>query len=127
MVVQKIVLKQLTSLGVQAMAASSGHDALELLQKVHFDLILMDCNLPDLSGLDVTRQIRAMETHDNIRTPIVAMTAAAMQSDRDNCLAAGMNDYLSKPVTIKQLSDTLHKWTDQHPGPGSPQDLHTRV
>ncbi|HEY9790390.1 MAG TPA: ATP-binding protein [Candidatus Obscuribacterales bacterium] len=127
LVVQTIVLKQLTSIGVQPMAASCGREALQLVENVHFDLILMDCNLPDLSGLDVTRQIRTMEIAGDARTPIVAMTAAAMEGDRDSCLSAGMNDYLSKPVTMKQLSDVVHKWTDQHPGAGPIQPLHVRL
>lgn len=115
MVVQKVITKQLLALGLQVESASNGKEALNMVPTSRFDAILMDCNLPDLSGLDVTKQIRSMEERLGYHTPIVAMTAAAMKGDRERCLAAGMDDYLSKPVAMNQLSQTLQHWI----GPGS--------
>jgi len=109
-VIQKLVVKQLVSLGLLASAASTGKEAVEAAFNGHFDLILMDCNLPDITGFDATQEIRKMETSSKTHTPIVAMTAAAMEGDRQRCLASGMDDYLSKPVNIQQLQQTLGKW-----------------
>jgi PAS domain S-box-containing protein len=110
LVVQKLVMKQLSSLGMLVLSASNGMDALNMVSESRFDVILMDCNLPDISGLDVTKEIRKMEISFGYHTPIVAMTAAAMTGDKENCLAAGMDDYLSKPVSIHQLRQTLERW-----------------
>ncbi len=109
-VIQKIVVKQLLSLGLQASAASNGKSALDAVQNSHFDLILMDCNLPDITGFDVTRNIRKTENGSKKHIPIVAVTAAAMAGDREKCLESGMDDYLSKPVNIQQLKQVLEKW-----------------
>lgn len=111
-VVQKLVMKQLASLGVTALAASNGKTALEMVSPSpsRFDLILMDCNLPDLSGLEVTREIRKTEVASCHHTPIVAMTAAAMKGDKERCIEAGMDGYLSKPVSIAKLKETLIEW-----------------
>jgi PAS domain S-box-containing protein len=109
-VIQKLVVKQLLSLGLQANAASNGKDALDAVQTTCYDLILMDCNLPDITGFDVTKEIHKAETDGKPHVPIVAMTAAAMAGDRERCLASGMDDYLSKPVRIQQLQQMLEKW-----------------
>lgn len=119
LVVQKLVLKQLEKLGVTAVAASTGREALKLLRSFRFDLILMDYNLPDVTGVVLTRAIRNCENRNCLnRTRIVAMTAAAMKGDREKCLLSGMDDYLSKPVSFEQLRQTVAKFV---PPPSSPQ------
>ncbi len=74
-----------------------------------YDLILMDCEMPKIDGFEATRQIRGRESGDG-RVPIIAMTANAMTGDRQRCLEAGMDDYLSKPYRLKDLQVTLEKW-----------------
>jgi signal transduction histidine kinase/CheY-like chemotaxis protein len=109
-VIQMLVVKQLRVLGLQARTASNGKDALAAAQESKFDLILMDCNLPDITGFEVTQEIRKTETGGRTHTPIVAMTAAAMAEDRERCISCGMDDYLSKPVKLQQLRETIEKW-----------------
>jgi CheY-like chemotaxis protein len=108
--IQKLVVKQLLSLGLQARAATTGKDALAAVNESHFDLILMDCNLPDITGFEVTQDIRKRESGGKKHIPIVAMTASAMDEDREQCLASGMDDFLSKPVKLQQLREMLDKW-----------------
>jgi PAS domain S-box-containing protein len=115
-VVQKIVRKQLSSLGLQSLGVVTGQEAIETIAAGHFDLILMDFNLPDMTGLDVTRAIRNMQAKSGVEhVPIIAMTAAAMKGDKEMCLESGMDDYLSKPVTIRQLREKLEHWLTSHP------------
>jgi PAS domain S-box-containing protein len=91
--------------GYRMVLAKTGQAAVELAQAHQPDLILMDIQMPDLDGIEATRQIRC---HPNlVTTPIIALTALAMPADRDRCLAAGANDYLSKPVKLKQLTTTI--------------------
>ncbi|GAX35875.1 response regulator [Nodularia sp. NIES-3585] len=105
---QKVALKQLQNLGYEADLADNGQEVLQLLETVDYDLILMDCQMPILDGLETTREIRR-RLH---RQPVViAMTANAMKEDQQNCLDAGMNDYLSKPVNKDKLADVLGHWS----------------
>ena len=92
----------LEHLGLQAEVAEDGEQALERLRRGGLDLVLMDCQLPLLDGWEATRRWRAEETGP--RLPIVALTANAVLGDRERCLAAGMDDYLSKPVELEQLA-----------------------
>jgi CheY-like chemotaxis protein len=86
---------------------SNGAEAIEALKSGHYDLVLMDCEMPVMDGFDATRRIReSMHT----RIPIIALTANAMPLDRDRCVREGMTDYLAKPVDLKQLADLLDKW-----------------
>jgi two-component system sensor histidine kinase/response regulator len=94
--------------GVQLSVAGSGLQALEMLAHQAFDAVLMDVQLPVMDGLAVTRRIRQDPRHAGL--PILAMTAHAMQRDRDRCLAAGMNDFISKPIEPRHLFDTLARW-----------------
>ena len=95
--------------GHDATLALNGQEALNILATRSFDVILMDMQMPVMGGIEATQRIRAREAeHQLARTPIIAMTAAAMQDDRDACLAAGMDDYLSKPIRVKELQEKLH-------------------
>ena len=112
---QKVAINQLQSLGYQADVAANGQEALKLCSQIHYDIILMDCQMPVLDGYNTSRQIRALETTngclDSNKVTIIALTANALQEDRDRCLAAGMNDYLSKPVRKENLADILSRWS----------------
>jgi two-component system sensor histidine kinase/response regulator len=88
--------------------ANNGREAVEHFQTGKFDLILMDVQMPVMDGFEATAQIRELESRSGIHTPILAMTARAMESDREECLAAGMDDYLSKPIRIAVLMEKLN-------------------
>jgi PAS domain S-box-containing protein len=107
---QKVALNQLKSLGYTADVAANGQEVLELLKTIHYDVILMDCQMPVLDGYDTTRQIRLLEDSAK-HTVIIAMTANAMKEDRNRCLEAGMDDYLSKPVRKEELATKLTHWS----------------
>ena len=107
---QMVVANMLESLGLKVKTANNGLEALELIENHPFDLILMDCQMPEMDGYQCTQRIRCNERPHLAGIPIVALTANAMTEDRDHCLAAGMNDYLSKPVTMQVLRDKLQRW-----------------
>lgn len=107
---QEMALHQLRKLGFSATVVSNGAEVLEAISQQQFDLILMDCQMPDMDGFETTRRIRQMESAGGSHVPIVAMTANAMRGDREACLAAGMDDYLSKPVNLHQLERMLGYW-----------------
>ncbi len=110
---QKVALKVLERLGYAAEVAANGREALERLEASRYDLVLMDCQMPEMDGFEATMEIRRREESSGRRIPIVAMTAHAMQGDRERCLAVGMDDYLSKPVRKEALDATITKWLDQ--------------
>jgi CheY-like chemotaxis protein/HPt (histidine-containing phosphotransfer) domain-containing protein len=110
---QKIALKQLQSLGYSADVANNGKEALHLLEKIPYDLILMDCQMPILDGLETTKEIHRWQESNfasGRRPVVIAMTANAMKEDQQMCLDAGMDDYLSKPVMKEKLAATLEHW-----------------
>ncbi len=110
---QKVALKLLQRLGYQADVAGNGKEVLQLLEKIPYDLILMDCQMPILDGFDTTREIHRWQEScfANRRRPVViAMTANAMKEDKQMCLDAGMDDYLSKPVSKEKLAAALEHW-----------------
>ncbi|WP_442949233.1 ATP-binding protein [Nostoc sp.] len=110
---QKIALKQLKSLGYSADVAGNGKEALQLLEKIPYDLILMDCQMPVLDGLETTKEIHRWQQSSfasGYRPVVIAMTANAMKEDKQMCLDAGMDDYLSKPVMKENLAATLKHW-----------------
>ncbi|HZV63342.1 MAG TPA: response regulator, partial [Telluria sp.] len=90
--------------------ASNGREALEAVRHREFDLILMDCSMPEMDGYQATAQIRAFEQTAGRRTAIVAMTANTQRGDAEKCIAAGMDDYLAKPITLAELRRTLEQW-----------------
>jgi PAS domain S-box-containing protein len=108
---QKLALMQLYRLGYAVRAVNNGQEALkEILSGFPYALVLMDCQMPIMDGYEATRAIRLSKSSSGCRIPIVALTAHAMKGDRERCLAAGMDDYLAKPVTLDQLSAMLDKW-----------------
>jgi len=104
---QQLALIILTKMGYNPIVAVNGKEVLNQLDKAPFDLILMDIQMPEMDGLEATRLIRRGEGHQPV---IIAMTANATRQDRDDCMAEGMNDYISKPVDLEQLVIMLKKW-----------------
>ena len=96
--------------GCECEFASNGHEAVEAARHGRFDLILMDCSMPEMDGYEATAHIRTYEEPYGRRTPIVAMTANTQQGDAEKCLAAGMDDYLAKPITLVELRLKLERW-----------------
>ena len=104
---QDVTREMLEAMGYQADIAASGREALQKLAGNAYDLVLMDCQMPGMDGYETTRLIRA---NRKTSLPIIALTALAMKGDREICLAAGMNDYLSKPFNMQQLGEILNRW-----------------
>ena len=113
---QQVALGILQRLGHHADIAANGLEAVEAVRRLPYDLVLMDCQMPDMDGFEATAAIRKLE-RDGRRIAIVAMTANAMQGDRERCLAAGMDDYLSKPVSADKLAAMLRRWLPAAPTP----------
>ena len=110
---QTIVASMLTQAGFSVEVAADGYSALQIFGAMRFDLVLMDWQMPDMDGLEVTRRLRAGAAGGHGQTtPIVALTANAFAEDRAACLAAGMNDFLTKPVLADQLVRTVNRWID---------------
>jgi CheY-like chemotaxis protein len=105
---QKLAVRLLERMGYRADIAANGLEVLEALQRQHYDVILMDVQMPDMDGLEASRII-GKEWPTQQRPRIVAMTANAMQGDREECLAAGMDDYLTKPIQVKALQEVLER------------------
>ncbi|MCB2146882.1 MAG: response regulator [Deltaproteobacteria bacterium] len=107
---QKVAMLLLEKMGYRVDVAANGRDAVDALKQVRYDLVLMDQQMPEMDGLEATRVIRASAEVTNRRVPIIAMTANALKGDRERCLKAGMDDYLSKPVKPAQLKNKLDQW-----------------
>ena len=114
---QKVAVRMLEKLGVRADLASNGREAVELRQMLPYDLILMDCQMPEMDGYEAAREIRRRE--GGRRTAIVAMTAEAMTGAREKCIEAGMDDYIAKPVRLDDLVEALQKWLPESNFPRS--------
>ena len=111
-----LALQQLKRLGFAADVATNGREALEALQRERYSLVIMDCQMPEMDGFEATRRIRRREATSGGHISIVAMTANAMEGDRESCLAAGMDDYLAKPVRL----DDLRRVLEQYAGVSTP-------
>ena len=109
---QKVAVKMLEKLGYRVDVAGNGNEALAALTRHRYNLVFMDCQMPELDGFETTRMIRSHE-QPGTRLPIIAMTANAMQGDREHCLSSGMDDFVSKPVKSQDLSKVLTQWLDQ--------------
>jgi CheY-like chemotaxis protein/HPt (histidine-containing phosphotransfer) domain-containing protein/anti-sigma regulatory factor (Ser/Thr protein kinase) len=109
-VMQELAVRRIRKMGLEVKAVNNGREVLEAMVGQEYALILMDCQMPEMDGFEATAAIRRQEATTGRHTPIVAMTAAAMIGDRENCLTSGMDDYLSKPVSQEQLVRVLRKW-----------------
>lgn len=107
---QHVALKMLDRLGFRAHAVADGKEALQALREMHYDLILMDCQMPEMDGYQATAAIRHDLPEPLRAIPIVAMTANALKGDREKCLAAGMDDYMTKPLRPEKLAEMLDRW-----------------
>uniref|UniRef100_UPI0011788FCC response regulator n=1 Tax=Candidatus Entotheonella palauensis TaxID=93172 RepID=UPI0011788FCC len=122
---QEVTSGILETLNCQFNIANNGREAVAAVAHGTYDIILMDCQMPEMDGFEATRQIRTWEQESNREpTPIIALTANAMEGDRERCLQAGMSDYLSKPFTLAQLQDAMQSWLEPElqldPEPASP-------
>jgi len=125
---QLVATRMLARLGYRVDAVASGRRAVDAVRRASYAAVLMDCQLPDLDGFAATAEIRVWQEAGAARTPIIAMTAHACPGDRERCLAAGMDDYLTKPVQRAELAAALARWvvappaaaSSDRPGPGTP-------
>lgn len=108
---QKVTLGQLRKLGCQADCVGNGLEVLQALEAVPYEIVLMDCQMPEMDGFAASREIR----HRGFNVHIIALTANAMQGDRERCLAAGMNDYITKPMKLEDLKAAIDRWADLRP------------
>ena len=106
---QKVALKMLEKIGFKVSIAKDGGEAVSMFQEGGFDIILMDMQMPVLSGIEATREIRKLEA-GNDRIPIIACTANVMKGDRENCIEAGMDGYISKPIKKTELQEVIARF-----------------
>jgi CheY-like chemotaxis protein len=105
---QRVVLRLLEKLGYPAEIVDNGRKGVDAVLESEYSLVLMDCQMPVMDGLEATREIRMRES--DRRTPIVALTAGAMKTDQTNCMDAGMDGFLTKPIDVNQLAEVLLEW-----------------
>jgi CheY-like chemotaxis protein/HPt (histidine-containing phosphotransfer) domain-containing protein len=120
MINQEMALGILEKMGYRADAVTNGKEVLSVIEKFSYDLILMDVQMPEMDGFEATAAIRAKEGNGGRHIPIIAMTAHAMKGDRERCLRAGMDDYLTKPIQAQILKEVIGRWVD-HGAPEKPE------
>ena len=113
---QKVAIRMLKRIGHEADIANNGIEVLKALEKKNYDLILMDMQMPEMDGLEATRQIVSTYS-ENERPYIIALTANAMHGDRERCISAGMNDYVSKPIRVEDLKNAFDRMPERPSGP----------
>ena len=113
---QDVVRRQLALLGYAVEIANDGEEAMEMMARRDYGLLLTDCHMPNLDGYDLTRRIRSSEKGADKHLPIVAMTANALAGEAEKCLGVGMDGYMSKPVDLKKLEETLRHWLPDRDG-----------
>ncbi|WLT31832.1 PAS domain S-box protein [Geothrix sp. PMB-07] len=120
---QKVAVRYLERLGFRVDVAANGLEALEACARLPYDLIFMDCQMPEMDGFEATVALRSQESQAGApRIPIVALTAHAMAGERARCLAAGMDDYLTKPLRLDELARVIQHWTQEPPMCPAPRD-----
>jgi PAS domain S-box-containing protein len=127
---QKVAGRMLEKLGHRIDVVSNGLEAVDAVGRIPYAAVLMDCQMPEMDGFEASMRIRRLESPLS-QIPIIAMTAGAMQGDREKCLAAGMNDYVSKPVTLEELAAVLDQWLvdggSERPLPDATDDKSSRL
>jgi two-component system, sensor histidine kinase and response regulator len=119
---QRVAIYMLEKQGHQVIGVMNGEETLAAMERENFELILMDVQMPKMDGFQATRLIRAKEEETGLHIPIIAMTAHAMKGDREKCLAVGMDDYIAKPLNVKQLSETIARVMSLLPLPAEAVD-----
>jgi CheY-like chemotaxis protein len=104
---QRLIIRLLEKRGHHVVLARNGREAVEALEKQTFDIVLMDMQMPEMDGFEATKVIRENEKGSGIQVPIIALTAHAMQGDKERCLACGMNGYVSKPIVMEDLFSVI--------------------
>jgi CheY-like chemotaxis protein len=108
-----LITRILEKHGCEVFQALNGREAVDMLRRNHYDIVFMDCQMPEMDGFEATRAIREEEINHNHHTIIVALTADAMTGDREKCLQAGMDDYLNKPLKPEQITNMLQRWVQK--------------
>jgi CheY-like chemotaxis protein len=106
---QRVAVGILGTLGFDAEVAGNGAEAVEAATRNRYDAVFMDCQMPGVDGYEATAEIRRREGSGR-HTPVIAMTASAIEGDRERCIAAGMDDYVSKPVHVDEIAGILNRW-----------------
>ena len=114
---QLLVRRMFEKLGIRIDLAANGLEAVEMAAELKYDIIFMDCSMPELDGYEATALLR--DRHRGARIPIIALTANAMSEDRARCLNAGMDDHLTKPVRLEDIRSALVRWVLEAPAPKS--------
>jgi two-component system, sensor histidine kinase and response regulator len=119
---QRVASRLLEKRGHRVHVVANGREALDELDKETFDLVFMDVQMPEMDGFEATAAIRGREHGSKVRLPVIALTAHAMNGDRERCMAAGMDGYLSKPIRAQELDEVLEKYLSRHPEVTNPAE-----